>query len=290
MNSEWVPDSVIIEGMFIINTKPLTSHKTMASYGAFLIRRFISPHFLRGSTQVHVLFDNPGQLKENPKVFEQDRRDSTGPSLEHTCWILFDEAEVPAKWSDTLKCRQCKRSLTKFLSAFFVKRIKPSLNNTQSFVTAGAMEDDSNEAILVSKDLDPHPYPLLKSNAEESDIRVWLHVKHSAGFKVLIQSPDTDTYHVGLPFITPQMEVVVQLSRPGDRHLRLLNLHTLVDLLNRDPELTALNIEHRTWIMQCLYVSTGCDYVSFFAGIGKTTFLKAFFDLLLLGNNLGHYL
>ena len=181
----------------------------MASYGAFLIRRFISPHFLRGSTQIHVLFDNPGQLKENPKVVEQERRDSAGTSLEHTCWVLFDEKEVPTKWSDTLKCRQCKRSLTKFLSAFFVKTIKQSLNNTQSFITAGAMENDSDEAILVSKDLDPHPYPLLRSNAEESDIRIWLHVKQSAGSKVLIQPPDTDTYHVGLPFVTPQMEVVV---------------------------------------------------------------------------------
>ena len=102
--------------------------------------------------------------------------------------------------------------------------------------------------------------------------------QHSAGVKVLIQSPDTDTYHVGLPFVTLEMEVVVQLSHPGDRHLRLLHLHTLVDLLNRDPELTALNTEHRTWIMQCLYVSTGCDYVSFFAWIGKATFLKAFFE------------
>ena len=176
MNSEWVPDSVIIEGMFIINTKPLTSHKTMASYGSFLIRRFILPHYLRGSTQVHVLFDNPGQLEENPKAFEQARRDSAGTSLNHTCWILFDEAEVPTKWNDTLKCRQCKRSLTKFLSAFFIKRIKSSLNNTQSFVTAGAMEDDSDEAILVNKYLDPHPYPLLRSNAEESDMRIWLHV------------------------------------------------------------------------------------------------------------------
>ena len=275
LSSEWVPDSVIIEGMFIINTKPLTSHKTMESYGAFLIRRFVLPHFLRGSIQVHVLFDNPGQLEENPKVFEQARRDSACTSLEHTCWIFFEEAEVPTKWNDTLKCRKCKRALTKFLSSFFIKRIKPSLNNKQSFITAGAMADDSDEAIFISKDSDPHIYPALRSNAEESDTRIWLHVKHSAGLKKLIQSPDTDTYNVGLPFVTPQMEVIVQLSHPGDRHL---HLYTLIDLLNRDPELTSLSKEHRTWIMQCLYVCTGCDYVSFFVGIGKTSFLKVFFE------------
>ena len=198
LSSEWVPDTVIIEGMFIITTKPLASQKTMASYGSFLIRRFILPHFLIGSIQVHVFFDNPGQLEENPKVFEQIRRDSTCTSLEHTCLIFFEEAEVPTQWNDTLKCRKCKRALTKFLSSFFIKRIKP-LNDKQSLITAGALAEDSNEAIIVSRDSDPHIYPALRSNAEESDTRIWLHVKHSAGLKKLIQSLNTDTYHLDYP-------------------------------------------------------------------------------------------
>ena len=37
---------------------------------------------------------------------------------------------------------------------------------------------------------------------------------NTAGFKVLIQSPDIDRCQVGLPLATPQMEVVVQLSHP----------------------------------------------------------------------------
>ena len=117
----------------------------------------------------------------------------------------------------------------------------------------------------------------MKSNAEESDTRIWLHIKHSAGLKKLIQSPDTDTYHIGLPLVTPEMEVVVQLSNPGDRHLRLLHLHTLIDLINWDPELTTVRKAYRTGIIQCLYVCTECDYVSFFVGIGKMSFLKVFF-------------
>ena len=84
----------------------------------------------------------------------------------------------------------------------------------------------------------------------------------------------------GLPLVTPQMEVIVQLSHPGDRHLRLLHLHRLIGLFtcNRDLELTNLSKDHRTWIMQCLYACTGCDYASFFAGIGKTSFLQVFFE------------
>ena len=34
----------------------------------------------------------------------------------------------------------------------------------------------------------------LMCNAEESDIRVWLHVVHSAGYTKLLCSPDTDVY------------------------------------------------------------------------------------------------
>ena len=40
---------------------------------------------------------------------------------------------------------------------------------------------DSDDAIIVSRDLDPQFYPALKSNAEESDTRIWLHIKLSAG-------------------------------------------------------------------------------------------------------------
>ena len=66
----WVPETVILARMFIINTKPLHSQQIMAPYGGFIMRRFILPYFHKGSSEVHLLFDNPGNLVENPKVFE----------------------------------------------------------------------------------------------------------------------------------------------------------------------------------------------------------------------------
>ena len=74
----------------------------MEEYGQFIIRRFITPHFLKGSNEVHVLFDNPGQMEGNPKRFEQARRDtSLSLSTDHLCWVFFDEAEIPSKWNET---------------------------------------------------------------------------------------------------------------------------------------------------------------------------------------------
>lgn len=78
--SEFVPETVILEGMFIINTKPLHSQKIMAHYGNFIMRRFVLPYFHKGSSEVHLLFNNPGNQAENPKVFEQTRGDTTASS------------------------------------------------------------------------------------------------------------------------------------------------------------------------------------------------------------------
>ena len=50
----WQPDCCILEGMFMINTSPTGSHKTFESYGNFLVRRFITPQWVKGATEVHV--------------------------------------------------------------------------------------------------------------------------------------------------------------------------------------------------------------------------------------------
>ena len=69
----WCPDTVIMEGMFLINTTPLHSHKTMAHYATFLMKRFIINHFRKGVAEVHLLFDNPGE-QQTPKKFESMAR------------------------------------------------------------------------------------------------------------------------------------------------------------------------------------------------------------------------
>ena len=44
----WKPECSIIDWMFIINTTPLGTHRTLADYVQFLIRRFILPQFSKG--------------------------------------------------------------------------------------------------------------------------------------------------------------------------------------------------------------------------------------------------
>ncbi len=40
MPSGWKPNTVVLEGMFLINVTPLGTHSTMKEYADFLIRRF----------------------------------------------------------------------------------------------------------------------------------------------------------------------------------------------------------------------------------------------------------
>ena len=49
------------------------------------------------------------------------------------------------------------------------------------------------------------------------------------------------------------------------------------EAISTDPDLSAIPIADRAKILQALYIATGCDFTSFFVGIGKTAFLKAFY-------------
>ena len=147
----WIPQTVILESMFLINTKPLQSHTTMAHFGKFLMKRFILTHFRRGTTEVHLLFANPGRQRENPKTFERNGRD-TAASLpaNHICFVFAEETHLPSKWHETLKCRKCKWEITVFLASYILNTIQPTLMNDQRFVTAGAFEDHSDIAMAVT--------------------------------------------------------------------------------------------------------------------------------------------
>jgi len=57
--NDWIPDSVMLEEMFLINTKPLHCHKIMKDYGTFMVRRFIISYLKNGSQEVHVILTIP---------------------------------------------------------------------------------------------------------------------------------------------------------------------------------------------------------------------------------------
>ena len=116
------------------------------------------------------------------------------------------------------------------------------------------------------------PSPQLWSNADEADLRVWLHCIHSTGTQKLIFSPNTDVYRLVFVSLLQGMEIVIQLTKTFREGSKFLLLHHLLQALHSDP--AAL----RPQALQSLYVCTGCDYVSFFRGMGKASFMSTFFQ------------
>lgn len=65
----------------------------------------------------------------------------------------------------------------------------------------------------------PQPSSQFKSNASEADFRIWRHAVQSTSTHILIYSPDTDVYNIGLTTLPglAEREYIVQLNLPHAR-------------------------------------------------------------------------
>ena len=114
--------------------------------------------------------------------------------------------------------------------------------------------------------------PAYICNAEETDTRLWLHVKNSAHTKFVVLSPDTDVYHIGPHLQRLNEQVIVQVSPINTRELKHLNMTALSTALLNNPDLVHIEPSKIPQVMQTLFVGSGCDYTSFFSQIGKATY------------------
>lgn len=149
------------------------------------------------------------------------------------------------------------------------------IRGTQKFVT-----NIGETAYSVAPRSSRIPQPYLRTNADEGDLRVWLYCMHSIGSKKLIYSPDTDVYLIGMTQLSriPDTDVIVQLSKPSDKESKFIHMNNLILALENDPDLFKILPSIRPQVLQSLYVATGCDYISFFSGLGKASFLSTLFQ------------
>ena len=159
--------------------------------------------------------------------------------------------------------------------------IPSSLRDNQIFFTAGGfLAEHRNKCLCIRKGGIPQELPYLRSNAEETDLRIWLHCMHSTGSRKMLYSPDTDVYNIGLPIMQENhsLEIYIELKgRRKDSH-RYLHLNKFIQALHSDPDLAQVSPEQRASIVQAVYILTGCDYISYFKGIGKVFFLNVLFQ------------
>ena len=142
----------------------------------------------------------------------------------------------------------------------------------QQFVTSGGFSGNlAGKALGIiagRAELFEFPYG---SNADEGDSRVWRHaLRHQ---HAMVYSPDTDTFHIGLPLVCGQ-SVFVQLDMPGSRERSYISLNALQSSFMADPDLQCVPANKKCRTLQVAFIATGCDYVSFFRSIGKTFFMN----------------
>ena len=178
-----------------------------------------------------------------------------------------------------LKCRKCKRSLVEALAIAFCRRAVKKLRNGQVLVLTGCVSSNDEDYgwELTAGDVVPKVTKQFTSNAPEADMRVWRHALQSQHDKILIYSPDTDVFNVGLTLLKPGCHYMTQINQP-QYPPRYINVNKLLHAFETDPDLASVQRNKLGSIMQQLYVCTGCDYVSYVAGIGKAMFLNCFFQ------------
>ena len=268
----WIQECSILEGMLLINTIPLRTHKT---FSKFLMQWFILTQFSKGSTEVHVIFYTPRPLANTPKYFEQQRRDAIVKlPQQHCCDTIQTNTKVTkGKWHNNfINHLECKQSLVPFLGNYFVHNIQAYLKSHETLYIAGAFYGEAiDSAWYVHGQNRAQPDPSYHCNAEETDTRVWLYVRNTRHTNILILSSDTDIYHIGVALQSIRdKHIVVQINKLSSQQ----HLNVLVNALQNDPALNQQCNHRYCKLYMLLQVVTT---LPFFSTIGKATFLRYFF-------------
>ena len=278
----FVPQVAIIDAMFMLNTRPLRQTKTLSDYTKFLFNQFALQHYKTGVNEVHLIFDKPGRQQFNPKQFEHHKRSLQHKTVnEHQHYTFMPHSTIPNGWQAYLECRQCKRSIVEAIGLSIMQQGRFLLKNHQRLLIAGSFTGDGEDLawLISTNEITPERLLEYQSNAEEADNRMWRHAIQSPNNDILIYSPDTDVYNIGLHLVTqPSKNYIIQLNIPHSLEKKYVNLKNLNMAFTRDPDLSTLPTESLGAIMQTLFICTGCDYVSYFKTFGKATILNIFFQ------------
>ena len=116
---------------------------------------------------------------------------------------LHKQAYPKGGKSTCMECRECKRSIVEAVGLSFLQKGQLFLTGCQNLVIAGCLsgEGENNAWAICSSEAIAEPLPQYQSNAEEADNRIWRHAIQSWATNILIYSPDTDVYNIGLGLI-----------------------------------------------------------------------------------------
>ena len=139
----------------------------------------------------------------------------------------------------------------------------------------GTTQDDA--WLITGGEALPESTQRFRSNAQEADMRLWRHATQTQHTRIMVYSPDTDVYNIGIMMAQPTHHYVVQINLPHAIP-RYVDINKLILSFQHDLDLASLPQNQVGSIMLQTYIVTGCDYISYIKGIGKATFLNIFFQ------------
>lgn len=165
--------------------------------------------------------------------------------------------QIPTAWNSFIGCHQCKRSIIEAIGLSFLKSIQFKLRTGQTLFLSGCFSGSThNLTFRFSANSLTCPDSHYTSNSEEADIRIWRHVTQTQFDHILIHSPDTDVYNIGLPIVAENTtkQVIVQINLPQSASSLYIYLNNMLTALNLDPELAGLPHHKLPEIFQMLFM------------------------------------
>ncbi|XP_072029408.1 uncharacterized protein [Amphiura filiformis] len=273
---------LIAEGMNLIYKKPEKGEKYFVGYANMLFKNVLLYYFRCGYNDVRILFDDAGSQGISPKCIEQERRDHDDEIEKDMYSEITDTSVLPSNWAGFLKLRKNKHLLCNYLFHRFQEIVGPYLSSDTKFIVSGgfhhALNDKGPRSVCVTRDrVTEYTFQFennaVSQNHEESDTQIWLHVLDTNCDTVHIRSKDRDIGVIGIShfekFATKQIYIEFQ-----QEPIKYLDLNMLHHAFCNDPDLVSLPAGKIGHIVQVLYIASGCDFVSYFEGQGKSTFLK----------------
>ena len=178
----WLPQVLIVDAMFLVNTRPLRRTKTIEEYAILLFNRFILEHYKAGVRGVHLIFDKPSKQAFNPKQFEHAKRYlSKKTSCQHEHISFSSHTSIPQGWHEYIECRTCKQSVVEVIGLSYLVKGSMLLKADQRLIIAGCYSgENGNDAwIIHSNAMTPEIATEYHTNAVEADSRIWRHAIQS---------------------------------------------------------------------------------------------------------------
>ncbi len=288
-------DVVIFDAMFLLHSTPKHPCPTFEHYAQQFYRDRIKQYFSAPfcAKEVHVVFDcHDMNVSTSPKAFERARRDSSRESA------VYDEINDQTvlkwniRWEDILSDRHSKQQIVKYLCIKLVEIAADELAGGQRLYTNRGSSNASTCLALVSDSSNPDRKVEATTYScchEEADTLVWFHAVQCGYKKVLIYSPDTDVFNIGLRVATANLdkEFTVELKKKTAGYKTFIRVSDLAKELHRSTAFNGIDPLRVAEIMVAVYVCSGCDYVSSFRHHAKKSWYEVFFKHanFVLGDN-----